>query len=288
MAMFGGRFVAATLAALSPVALIADATLANGGAFFDFDRTYYVPGEVVSAETTFSTQVKKSGRIDDGPYHAYLLSSDRWIQPPRIPDDAVPIGRITTTSPRSGAATAQITFTVPQIQTGPYTLTICNLPCTRATLGDLVGGSFSVASTKEEALRKEITDRMNGRIVQVRQNLAARIRDVQKAQGTFATRTEVQRLLERVSELEAGVARLQDQQALVESGAQTAPWIMAGLLILLSVGLLSRRRHRPRSEHAPTRDRGGRHQPIPMFSEAAQDAPGVEHESEAELDPARL
>jgi hypothetical protein len=288
MAMFGGRFVAATLAALSPVALIADATLANGGAFFDFDRTYYVPGEVVSAETTFSTQVKKSGRIDDGPYHAYLLSSDRWIQPPRIPDDAVPIGRITTTSPRSGAATAQITFTVPQIQTGPYTLTICNLPCTRATLGDLVGGSFSVASTKEEALRKEITDRMNGRIVQVRQNLAARIRDVQKAQGTFATRTEVQRLLERVSELEAGVARLQDQQALVESGAQTAPWIMAGLLILLSVGLLSRRRHRPRSEHAPKRDRGGRHQSIPMFSDAPDDGADLGDGSDRDFDPARL
>ena len=286
--MFGRRFVLATLVALGPLALIADTTLANGGAFFDFDRTYYVPGEVVSAETTFSTKVKKSGRIEDGPYYAFLLSSDRWIHAPTIPDDAVPIGHITTTRPMSGAATARITFTVPQIDPGPYTLTFCNLPCTHATLGDLVGGSFSIASTKEEALRKEITDRMNGRIVQVRENLAARIRDVRKAQSSFAARTEVQVLLERVTELEADVARLRNQQAREESGTQTAPWIMAGLLILLSVALLSRRRHRPGSEHAPRNDRGGDRQTIPMFSDAPDDGADLVDGSDRDLDPARL
>jgi hypothetical protein len=287
MAMFGGRFVAATLAALIPVALMADAPLANGGAFFDFDRTYYVPGEVVSAETTFSTQVKKSGRIDDGPYHAYLLSSDRWIQPPRIPDDAVPIGRITTTSPRSGAATARITFTVPQIQPGPYTLTICNLPCTRATLGDLVGGSFSVASTKEEALRKEITDRMNGRIFQVRQNLAARIRDAEKAQRDFATQADVRRLTDQVTKLEAQLVQMQNQEPQSTSRAQPVSWIMTGLAVLFA-GLIWRRRFRRPFPKEPKPRFDEKRQSIPMFSGAPQDAPGVDHESEAELDPARL
>lgn len=285
--MRGSHLMVTVLVALNPVALISSEALANGGAFFDFDRAYYVPGEVVSAETTFSTQVKKSGRIDDGPYHAYLLSSDRWIQPPRIPDDAVPIGRITTTSPRSGAATARLTFTVPPIQPGPYTLTICNLPCTRATLGDLVGGSFSVASTKEEALRKEITDRMNGRIVQVRQNLAARIRDAEKAQRDFATQADVRRLTDQVAKLEAQLVRMQNQEPQSTSRAQPVSWIMAGLALLFT-GLIWRRRFRRPLPKEPKARFDENHQSIPMFSEASQDAPGVDDESDAELDPARL
>lgn len=284
--MLGARVVVAGLAALGPVGLIAEGTLANGGAFFDFDRTYYVPGDVVTAQTTFSTQVEKSGRIEDGPYYAFLLSSERWIHAPRIPDDAVPIGQITTSSPRGGAATARITFTVPQIEPGPYTLAFCNVPCTHATLGDLVGGSFSIASTKDEALRREITDRVDGRIAQVRANLAARIRDAEKAQRDLATRMEVQRLAGRLTELEARLVRIQNQQRQGETRAQPLPWIMAGLAVLLAGTLWVRRFRRP----IPTTPRplGYEAQSIPMFSDAPGTAPGIDDETNREREPARM
>jgi hypothetical protein len=286
MTMRGARVVVATLAALGPVTLIAEGTLANGGAFFDFDRTYYVPGEVVTAQTTFSTQVEKSGRIQDGPYYAFLLSSDRWIQAPRIPDDAIPIGNITTTSPISGAATARITFTLPQIHPGPYTLTFCNLPCTHATLGDLVGGSLSVAASKEEALRSDISDRLDARLTQVRQNLAARIRDTEKAQRDLVTRREVQRLADRLTELEARLVRVQNFQPKNEGWVQIAPVIMAGLAMVLAGTVWIHRFRRPIPKTPSPRSDAV--QSIPMSSDAPESIPEVDDETNLEAEPARM
>jgi hypothetical protein len=286
MEMLRTRPVAVILLALSPMAVSPAAVSANGGSFFRFERKYFAPGEVVTAQTTFSTEVEKSGRIEDGPYHAFLLSSDRWIQPPKVPNDAIPIGYITTSSASSGAATARITFTVPQIEPGPYTLTLCNLPCTHATLGDLAGGWLSIASTKDEALRKEITDRINSRILQVRQNLAARIRDTVN-QRNFATQTEVQRLADHVTKLEAQLVRMQNREPENASGDQHVPWTIAGLALLFAI--LMRRRRFPGSLPKQPKPRiDTRPQIIPMFSDAPQEAPGVDHQSEQEFDPARL
>jgi hypothetical protein len=273
-------------AALAVVGSVPHSAWGNGGAFFDFDRTYYVPGEVVTAQTTFSTQVEKSGRVEDGPYYAFLLSSERWIRAPTIPDDAIPIGQISTTSPTNGAATARITFTVPEIDPGPYTLTFCNLPCTHATLGDLAGGSFSVAATKDDALRREVTDRVNARIAQVRANLAARIRDAEKAQRDLATRAEIQGLADRLTELEARVVRLRSLQPRNDGWVRTAPLIMAGLALLLTGTLWVRRFRRP--VPAIPRPRSDAAQSVPMVSDTGDGAAGVDAETNREPEPARM
>ncbi len=282
------RLLTTILAALGSVAVIPDGVHANGGAFFNFDRRYYVPGEVVTTQTSFSNEVEKSGRIEDGPYFAYLLSSDRWIHPPEIPGDAIPIGPITITNPSGSVPTARITFTVPEIDPGPYTLTICNQPCSHATLGDLVGGSFAIAPTKEEALRRELSDRFDGRLAQVRGNLAARIRSAEKAQRDLTPRTEVQRLADRVTRLEARLARMQNERPTQEPVTQTAPWIAVSLILSLAGLLWVRRRHRRPRATTPARRPERSDQTIPGVSSDPEELPTFDDRPGRELDPAKL
>jgi hypothetical protein len=276
----------AIAAALASVGL-PQAALSNGGSFFRFDRKYYAPGEAVTAHTTFSTEVERSGKIEDGPYYAYLLLSERWIQPPRIPDDAIALGHIDITQLGGGSVpVARIAFTVPQIRPGSYTLTFCNVPCTHATVGDLVGGSLSIVPTKEVALRRELSDRLDGRLAQLRGNLAARIRRAEKAQGALTPRTDTQELADRVNELEERLTGLKTELQREPSASGGAGWIALGLALLVG-SVLWLRRFRGRSASAAGASRSDvRHESIPMSS-TADDVPVVDDVSDRELDLAR-
>ncbi|HET6770118.1 MAG TPA: hypothetical protein VFH75_00585 [Actinomycetota bacterium] len=287
MEMLRTRPVAVILLALSPMALSPEAVLASGGSFFRFDRKYFAPGEVVTAQTTFSTEVEKSGGTEDGPYFAYLLSSDRWIQPPTIPEDAIAVGNVDIADVGGSVPVARITFTVPEIRPGAYTLTLCNVPCTYATVGDLVGGSLSIVPTKEVALRRELSDRIDGRLAQVRGNLAARIRRAEKAQGALTPRTATQELAARVTQLEERLARLKMELQEEPRAPWAAGWIVLGLVLLIS-GVLWLRRFRGQSA-SPVRASGSdrKHQSIPMFSTSPDDVPADERDSDRELESAR-
>lgn len=285
--MLRTRPVAVIILALSPMAVSPAAVSANGGSFFRFDRKYFAPGEVVTAQTTFSTEVEKSGGIEDGPYFAYLLSSDRWIQPPTVPDDAIAVGHVDIPDLGGSVPVARIAFTVPQIRPGAYTLTLCNVPCTHATVGDLVGGSLSIVTTKEQAIRRELSDRIDSRLAQVRGNLAARIRRAEKAQRALTPRTTTQDLATRVTQLEERLARLKTELREEPIAPRAAGWIVVGL-VLLVCGVLWLRRFRARSASAVRAPRSERkHQGIPMFSTTSDEVPAVEHDSDRELESAR-
>lgn len=279
--------VAMILLALSPMALSPDAVSANGGSFFRFDRNYFAPGEVVTAQTTFSTEVERSGGIEDGPYFAYLLSSDRWIQPPTIPDDAIAVGNVDIANLGGSVPVARVTFTVPEIRPGAYTLTLCNVPCTHATVGDLVGGSLSIVPTKDVALGRELSERIDGRLAQVRGNLAARIRRAEKAQRALTPRTATQELAARVTQLEERLARVKTELQEEPRAPWAAGWIVLGLVVLVS-GALWLRRFRGQSASAVRASRSDKkHQSIPMFSTSPDEVPAVDPDSDRELESAR-
>jgi hypothetical protein len=263
--------------------------LANGGSFFDFDGSYKVPGESVTGETTFSTEVKEYGLIEDGPYFAYLVPGDQWISPPRIPDPSVALGPITITTLNGGLAAARTTFTVPDVEPGLYNLSLCNSPCRQATLGDLVGGTFRIVATREDVLRNELLDLVDARLARVREGLRGKIRDVQKAQRELALRSEVQDLGERLGELEERVARLQNERSREAPGTQTAPWILVGIVTAF-VGMLLVRR--PRRTGATTRPMRTMKGSIPMFSDSSafdgQEDLSVEGSSGRALDPTNV
>jgi hypothetical protein len=140
---------------LSAVAAMLVATpavsTAGGITSFEFQEDYVLVGENVAGRAVFYTNARGSGRIEDGPWHAYLLPKETWIDAPRIPAGAVDLGPIAIEDRGDGTALATITFTVPDMTTGGYSIGVCNVPCTEAYVGDLGGGWLSIARTEEGA-----------------------------------------------------------------------------------------------------------------------------------------
>lgn len=287
--MVGTRIVVATAAALACAGLLPQGALAGGGgAVFEFDSTYYVPGEIVTAETTFSNRVANSGRVEDGPYYAYLLPSDQWIHPPEIPEASVPLGPITITDLGRSLSTARITFIVPKRDPGPYTLALCNQPCRQATVGDLMGGWISIVPTKDEAIRRELADQFERRLSRVRERLAARIERTEKSLSGFAAGQDLQELTRRVNELVEGLALIQKEQRSTAPVAEAAPWVLAGI-VLVGVGLFSiRRQSRRRPRTSPKRLSRGEDLSLPAPPAYPEELPRVADPSGRDFDPAHL
>ena len=57
---------------MNPVAARAD-----GGAYMEFDRTHYLPGDVATAEAYVYLLKPQQGRLDRGPFYAYLVTTNR-------------------------------------------------------------------------------------------------------------------------------------------------------------------------------------------------------------------
>ena len=130
-----------------------------GGAVFEIvdaegDRVvrgeeFVQPGEVVTAHTSFSPRIAGLGGIDDGPYVVYLLPGSRLVDPGSLPPKAIALGQLEIVQGRFGSV-ARISFTVPRVPTGEYTMSLCNDPCTVDGLGDIVGGWLGIAQTTKE------------------------------------------------------------------------------------------------------------------------------------------
>ena len=72
-----GIVIAATVGAvlLSPVAARAD-----GGAYIEFDRTHYLPGETATGEAYVYLEKQHQGLLDRGPFYAYLLTDGVFVR----------------------------------------------------------------------------------------------------------------------------------------------------------------------------------------------------------------
>jgi hypothetical protein len=125
-------------------------TAGAGGANFEFDREYYQPGDLVSGRVTFGRGAGYPIRAGAGPFITYLMDLDASIDPPRIPPGAIPVGPMTLSGVESGPWLARVEFTLPDVSPGTYSVGYCNDPCTIASLGELVGGRFTVIPAGEE------------------------------------------------------------------------------------------------------------------------------------------
>lgn len=232
--------------------IAAPASMAGGMASLEFEEDYVLVGESVTGRATFSSDVRGTGRIENGPWHAYLLPSGTWIEPPRIPAGAIHLGPIAIEGGSDRSADASITFTVPEVTTGGYFIGMCNVPCTESFVGDLGGGWLSIARTEEGAslLRKvDHTERQLYRILnRVRYRLARRVKDVERPLERLEGRVDgmqgsIELRLDRLEErLRASLAADQDPGGI--------PWgvalLAAGVLAVSALVGRSRRHPRPR------------------------------------------
>lgn len=241
-------FVAATAAVLL---LPATSAWAGGMSSFRFDDPYVVVGETVTGRATFYTEARGTGRIENGPWHAYLIPEGGWIEPPDIPAAAVQLGPIAIEDGGHGRATASITFTVPDVTLGSYHLGLCNVPCTESFVGDLGGGWLSIARTDEGAALLQGLDRAEQDLRRVRYRLARRIRTAERPLENLTDRVDAMegsielRLAQMENRLRASLA--EDRES-----SQT-PWVtpLFAAAVLLAVVLLLRRGRRPRPEPVP-------------------------------------
>jgi hypothetical protein len=211
----------------------------GGGATFEFDDNYLVVGETVTGRTSVWLGATRTGDLEDGPFHAYLVPQNARYPEEGLPEGARWLAPITFERIPGPYATASVTFQVPAVPAGGYSLMVCNDPCTVHGVGDLVGGWFSVATSPIEARVQRLQDRLHWRVRAVQ-------REVNRAEKL----TEEGRVaLEgRIDELESQLA---DVRADLGSLPRTPPeregfnWLgLAGwvLLPLVAVAALARRR----------------------------------------------
>jgi hypothetical protein len=156
------------LATLLLLAFVPATAAASGGyTFLEFKREHYVPGE--RARATANIWVDFAWLDENGPFYAYLLPERLSIDPPKIPDEAIPLGSLTIVPVKKvGEPTARATlaFRVPEVSPGAYQVTLCNRPCRDTIVGELAGGSFRVVATAEQARLLNFGARLERRLEQ--------------------------------------------------------------------------------------------------------------------------
>lgn len=203
---------------------------AGGMSSFDFDRKYFVAGEQAVGQTGFWIS-RKDSRLLDRTFYAYLFPDSEWIEPPTIPSNAFPLGAVTL------GEVARISFTVPDVAPGDYTVGICDRPCRHGYVGDLGGGWISVVGSAEEARLRLVIDRLESRLWKVGSNLGQRLHAGKQRMATLQNQIDdlTDQLEGQRTSLEAALAGLARKPT-----AQTDPFDRAGWVVaILALGALA-------------------------------------------------
>jgi hypothetical protein len=232
-------------AVLTAAILATAGPAAAGGSWLETEDQYYPPGSQATARGTFGPGAYE-GRVSDGPYYAYLVPGFRWFEKPGpVPDYAIPLGPITIRRATGNYCcwAAALTFTVPDLPPGRYSIDYCNDPCTVNGIGDLIGGSFWVADTQEEARLMARIDRLEAKAKSLK-----RIKhDLRRTEAALAEAEDEQVSL--INELR--VAALQTASASARGEGTVSvretlpPWVSPSLVAMtLLLGAWYRRHQR--------------------------------------------
>lgn len=222
---------------------------ANGGAYLEFDRTYYLAGDAGHAETYVSLPAGKEHLLDEGPFYVFALPRGASLEEGHpIPPAAVRLGAVTVTEEDETYEFAT-DFTMPELDPGWYDIGVCNDPCTIAGFRESLSGSFSVVQTRREAQLLIRVDRLNSQLFGARREARRAERRLTAAQEELDAQLAFGSS-ER-TELAAEIDRLETQLAAArtrEGGSERTPfdpWVVGGiLLVTLAIAILAFRRRR--------------------------------------------
>jgi hypothetical protein len=221
---------------------------ANGGAYLEFDRTYYLPGDAGHAVTYVSLPASKEHLLDEGPFYVFALPAGASLREGKpIPSAAVRLGTVAVTEEDE---TYEFTteFTVPELDPGYYEIGVCNDPCTISGFREALGGSLSIVETRREAQLLTTNDRLRGQLFGARREVRRAERRLTAAEGELETQLAFGSS-ER-SELAAEIDRLETQLAAARARAASSgrtpfdAWVVGAILIVtgLAAVLAFRRR----------------------------------------------
>jgi hypothetical protein len=219
-----------------------------GGALLDFDREFYVPGDVVHASS--GVWLKSSnGRLDDGPYFAYL---SRYAgldgMPPPLPPDAL---RVTSAevAPRSGDdayGDVSVEFVLPELEPGRYWVTLCDEPC-ELLLGDVMPTLTTVAADEAEGRLATAMGRLADRLRTLRITIGNRVFG-HRGDSIRSRLTAVERDVARIeAEIEQLGAATPEPEPAPEERSSALPPLLAFVVPAALAGVLLGRRSRSRA-----------------------------------------
>jgi hypothetical protein len=222
---------------------------ANGGAYLEFDRTYYLPGDTGHGVTYVSLPTSKEHLLEEGPFYVYALPAGTSLMEGRpIPSAAVRLGTVAVTEEDD---TYEFTteFTVPALDPGSYEIGVCNDPCTISGFRESLGGSLSIVQTRREAQLLTQNSRLRGALFGARREVRRAERRLTAAEGELESQLAFGRS-ER-SDLAAEIERLQTQLASARSDAASSgrtpfdPSVVGAILLVTVVAaVLAFRRRR--------------------------------------------
>lgn len=177
----------AWIVTLMSLLAIVPATASNAGGWdsLHFPEDHYLVGEVASTTQMFyAAQLRGAGELDAGPYYAYLLPlGDKnsmglgMIDPPNIPTGAIRLGAIDVSGPfhrpgyRGPYGRASLTFTVPDVPTGRYSIGFCDDPCRHGYIGWMAWASITIVHTEVEGRLLAALDARSNQLRHVRGDL---------------------------------------------------------------------------------------------------------------------
>ena len=222
---------------------------ANGGAYLEFDRTYYLAGDAGHAVTYVSLPASKEHLLEEGPFYVFALPTGASLREGRpIPSSAVRLGIVTVTE-EDDAYEFTTEFTVPELDPGFYEIGVCNDPCTISGFREALGGSLSIVETRREAQLLTTNDRLRGQLFGARREVRRAERRLTAAEGELEAQLTFGSS-ER-SELAAEIERLETQLAAARTRAASSgrtpfdPWVVGAILIVTALAaVLAFRRRR--------------------------------------------
>jgi hypothetical protein len=259
--MRGARWVVVVGTAASVVASPSGAS-GNGGAYIEFEETYYLPGQTAEGYATVTVPRAKQGIFARGPFYVYVLPGRVSIEEGRaIPERAIRVGTVSIRQETARRIELEIEFTVPDVASSSYTVMTCNEPCTISGFRETLTGEIEIVETLRERDLLIQRTRLEARVGQHRRVARRAQREAEALEGLLdANEEERDRLSGEVERLEARLAAARRSAPTPEEdpdpGAPLLPWALAGVATLSTVVAVRalRRGRKPRSAPRPVTD----------------------------------
>jgi hypothetical protein len=241
------RFLGVMLACVL-LGTAADAT-ANGGAYLEFDRTHYLPGDAGVATTYVSVPRRKVHLFDRGPFYLFAVPNGMSLlegQP--VPSGAIRLGTVTIEEEKD-AYELVAEFTVPHIDPGFYEIGVCNDPCTISGFRESLEGRISIVETRREAELLTQNAELRGRLFGVRREARRAERRLEAAEGELETQltfgaSERDRMTAEIERLQSQLAAARERAAASLVRVPFDRWVVGAIVLvsLVAAALAFRRR----------------------------------------------
>jgi hypothetical protein len=232
----GALVVALAVILLGVGALATEASA--GGSTFSFNQRWVVPGQRVMGTAQFSDWKGASAHVGDGPFFAYLVRGDRFLEPRLLRTHGIRLGPIAMTQVSGDNWEASIQFMVPRVGRGHYTVGLCNDPCRSTFVGDLVGAWIVITGSAEEAklnnLAAKVEERISQQVSDMTSDLQQQLEGLRESVAAEHSPTRPVAAEMRLARVESRTmaieARLRPLQARNDPGLTAWLWLIGWLV----------------------------------------------------------